>query len=70
MIGMSVASSCEICRTAGVSDTCVRCSQLVCTEHFDDETGQCAACVAETGSGGSDTPTNIPTGDETDLLRF
>jgi hypothetical protein len=67
---MSVASSCEICRTAGVSDTCLRCSQLVCTEHFDDETGLCVACVAETGAGGSDTPTNVPTENKKEPFRF
>ena len=70
MVGMSVASSCEICRTAGVSDTCVRCSQLVCTEHFDDEMGLCVACAAETGAGGSDTPTNVPSGNKKEPFRF
>ncbi len=64
---MSVAGTCEICLAAGVSDTCMRCGQLVCAEHFDEETGLCVECLADAGGGGGG---EIPTDTEKEPFRF
>lgn len=52
---MSVSSPCEICGRADVDHTCGRCAQLVCAEHYDEDTGFCVECAAELPSGGQDT---------------
>ena len=49
---MSVAGNCEICVTGNVADTCGRCAQLVCEEHFETDSGLCVECVADVGSPG------------------
>jgi hypothetical protein len=68
---MSVSSPCEICGRADVEDSCDRCGQLVCADHFDDEYGYCVECVADVSG---DTPTrqsdpeDLPDG--VDTYRF
>jgi hypothetical protein len=68
---MSVSSPCEICGRADVEDSCDRCGQLVCAEHFDEETGYCVECVADV-SGGTPArqsdPEDLPDG--VDTYRF
>lgn len=49
---MSVAGNCEICVTGNVADTCGRCAQLVCEEHFETDSGLCVECVADVGGRG------------------
>jgi len=69
---MSVSGSCEICVTGEVAHTCSRCAQLVCDEHFDEETGLCVECVSDVS--GSENgprqrdPENMPDG--VDTYRF
>ncbi|RXK51645.1 hypothetical protein [Halorientalis pallida] len=46
---MSVSGNCEICVTGEVRHTCSRCAQLVCDEHFDEETGLCVECLTDVG---------------------
>jgi hypothetical protein len=48
---MSVSGNCEICVTGEVRHTCSRCAQLVCDEHFDEETGLCVECLSDVGGG-------------------
>ena len=42
----------------------MRCGQLVCAEHFDEETGLCVECLADGGGG------EIPTDTEKEPFRF
>ncbi len=67
---MSVSSPCEICQRADVTDSCDRCGQLVCQEHFDADLGLCVECAAEVGGGQdpSRTQENMPDG--VDTYRF
>lgn len=67
---MSVSSACEICATGDVNHTCGRCAQLVCSEHYDTETGYCVECVAEVGRGGGQTPDREDMPDGVDTYRF
>lgn len=68
---MSVSGSCEICVTGEVRHTCTRCAQLVCEEHFDDETGLCVECLSDVGGGTGrgnqrrGPPENMPDGVDT-----
>jgi hypothetical protein len=58
---MSVSGICEICAAGEVEHTCSRCAQLVCDEHFDEETGLCVECVADVGAGRGDRqPSQVP----------
>jgi hypothetical protein len=62
---MSVAGPCEICLTGTVEHTCDRCGALVCERHFDETSGLCVDCAAESGG---ETPPTSP--DSTDRYRF
>jgi hypothetical protein len=58
---MSVSGSCEICTTGGVDHTCSRCAQLVCDEHFDEDTGLCVECLSDVTDGSGDRqPGHVP----------
>ncbi|MFB6165638.1 MAG: hypothetical protein ABEJ31_10810 [Haloarculaceae archaeon] len=46
---MSVSGICEICGVGEIRNTCSRCAQLVCEEHFDEETGICLECLSQVG---------------------
>ena len=48
---MSVAGLCEICESRTVIDGCSRCGRLVCESHYDEGSGLCTECRAETGGG-------------------
>ena len=48
---MSVEGLCQVCESAPVEHQCRRCGALVCTAHYDEETGLCTACAAEVGPG-------------------
>jgi hypothetical protein len=68
---MSVSGNCEVCTVGEVSHTCPRCAQLVCDEHFDEETGLCVECLSQVGGGGTErqhSPENMPDG--VDTYRF
>lgn len=65
---MSVSGNCEICVTGEVSHTCSRCAQMVCDEHFDEETGLCVECLSDVGGRGERQPENMPDG--VDTYRF
>ena len=68
---MSVSGHCEICTTGGVDHTCTRCAQLVCVDHFDEETGLCVECLADVGGEGGkrrQPPGDVPDG--VDTYRF
>lgn len=53
---MSVSGLCELCESGSVEDGCERCGRLVCSEHYDEPTGFCTACVSEAGRSPGDTP--------------
>ncbi|WP_135304306.1 hypothetical protein [Haloarcula amylovorans] len=57
---MSVSGLCNICENADVEHGCDRCGKLVCDRHWDETTGLCTECSAETGGGRgkSEEPTN------------
>lgn len=68
---MSVSGICEVCGVGEVSHTCTRCAQLVCDEHFDEETGLCVECLSQVGGKGERRrrqPDNMPDG--VDTYRF
>lgn len=44
---MSVEGLCQICEKAPATHQCARCASLVCTEHYDTDTGLCTDCAAE-----------------------
>jgi hypothetical protein len=44
---MSVEGLCQICEAAPARHQCRRCGALVCTDHYDRETGLCTDCAAE-----------------------
>jgi hypothetical protein len=67
---MSVSSPCEICHTADVNHTCNRCAQLVCSEHYDEDSGLCVECVAEVGGGGEHIPDQDDMPDDVDTYEF
>lgn len=71
---MSVSGLCEVCQQPDVDHSCDRCGNLVCDQHFDDDLGVCAECVAEVGRGDPTDPVD-PTGsddmpDGVDTYRF
>lgn len=60
---MSVQGLCEVC-TETVEDACDRCGRLVCARHYDQETGLCTDCLADsegrpTDSGETDHPDGV-----------
>jgi hypothetical protein len=57
---MSVSGICEICGTGEVRHTCSRCAQLVCDEHFDEDTGLCVECLSDVGGGQGQNPNRVP----------
>ena len=67
---MSVSGICEICGVGEVRHTCSRCGQLICDEHFDEETGLCVECLSQVGGGQERqrSPENAPDG--VDTYRF
>ncbi|MFB6083443.1 MAG: hypothetical protein ABEJ94_04280 [Halorientalis sp.] len=69
---MSVSGNCEICGVGEVRHTCSRCAQLVCDEHFDEETGLCVECLSEMGGGRGRDPDRQPSDmpDGVDTYRF
>ena len=66
---MSVSGSCEICVTGEVKHTCRRCGKLVCSKHFDEETGLCVECLSEV-DGSRDRHTQQDPPDGVDTYRF
>jgi len=48
---MSVTGQCAVCLAGPVEHTCDRCGGLVCADHFDEPTGLCVDCAAETRGG-------------------
>jgi hypothetical protein len=68
---MNVSSPCEICGRADVEDSCDRCGQLVCGDHFDETTGYCVECAADV-AGGTPAPEPDPADlpDGVDTFRF
>ena len=44
---MSVTGLCTVCGTEAIEDGCDRCGQLVCSDHHDEATGLCTACLSE-----------------------
>ena len=66
---MSVSSPCGICGRPDVEDSCDRCGQLVCADHFDAELGFCVECGADVSDGtpGRE-PEDMPDG--VDTYRF
>lgn len=46
---MSVSGLCAICEAAEAEHQCDRCGALVCSNHYDAETGLCTNCAAEVG---------------------
>lgn len=44
---MSVEGLCQLCEAATATHQCSRCASLVCSAHYDTETGMCTECVAE-----------------------
>ncbi|WP_423999468.1 hypothetical protein ACOZ4I_11030 [Haloarcula salina] len=46
---MSVAGLCELCGRPEVDHGCDRCGQLVCDEHWSEDTGLCVECAADAG---------------------
>ncbi|MEF8789271.1 MAG: zinc finger HIT domain-containing protein [Haloarculaceae archaeon] len=44
---MSVQGLCQICEAAPAEHRCRRCGALVCSTHYDEETGLCTGCLAE-----------------------
>jgi hypothetical protein len=44
---MSVETLCQICESAPADHQCARCGTLVCTTHYDPETGWCTDCARE-----------------------
>lgn len=44
---MSVSGNCEICARGETEWGCDRCGRLVCSDHYDRETGLCSECAAE-----------------------
>lgn len=49
---MSIDGPCQVCESAPVRHRCSRCGSLVCSEHYDADTGLCTDCAAETGADG------------------
>lgn len=47
---MTVETLCQICEAAPAEHQCSRCGALVCSTHYDTETGLCTEC-ATTGYG-------------------
>jgi hypothetical protein len=45
---VSVQGLCQICESAVAEHQCQRCGALVCPIHYDEETGLCTGCSAET----------------------
>jgi hypothetical protein len=43
---MSVEGLCQICETAPARHRCERCASLVCTDHYDADSGYCTVCAA------------------------
>jgi hypothetical protein len=69
---MSVSSPCEICARADVEAACDRCGQLVCSRHYDEETGLCLDCAAEMTDSGDrrQRPNSEDMPDGVDTYRF
>lgn len=53
---MSVSGLCQICEAAEATYDCNRCGALVCTEHWNRESGLCVECMAEVGGGREQKP--------------
>lgn len=51
---MSVEGLCQVCEAAPADYQCRRCGALVCTAHYDEETGLCTDCAAERGPRGDE----------------
>jgi len=45
---MSTTTLCQVCESATAEHRCGRCGAMVCARHYDDDTGRCTACAAET----------------------
>jgi len=46
---MSVSGLCQVCEAAEATHDCDRCGKLVCSEHWDRDSGICVECAAELG---------------------
>lgn len=46
---MSVQGLCQVCESATANHRCDRCGSLVCSTHYDADTGLCVDCAAEVG---------------------
>jgi hypothetical protein len=44
---MSLDTLCQICESAPANHQCARCGTLVCRAHYDEATGLCTDCAAE-----------------------
>ncbi|MFA9517407.1 hypothetical protein ACERIT_09355 [Halopenitus sp. H-Gu1] len=51
---MSLETLCQICETALAEHHCSQCGALVCTTHYDEETGFCTECAATMRGGGQE----------------
>ena len=45
---MSLETLCQICEAARAEYQCSRCGRMVCAAHYDEASGLCADCAAET----------------------
>jgi hypothetical protein len=51
---MSVQTLCQICESAVATHQCDRCGVLVCSVHYDEDSGLCTECARQTADGASD----------------
>lgn len=67
--GMSVSGTCELCMEREAQWGCDRCGKLVCSEHYDRDTGYCTECAAEIKRPGKPTSDNDEWRDGVDTYR-
>ncbi|MGB9987581.1 hypothetical protein [Salarchaeum japonicum] len=48
---MSVTGVCQVCESADARHACGQCGRVVCSDHYDRETGLCTECARQYGDG-------------------